>query len=260
LAPGEGIGADIPLSARLPDPWNAMKSTLLKLCILLILLGLISLPARAQLRAIPNERGNLVFVNDPPASATPKPEKNSLKQAVSPQAAIAPAPSAPSVNPHPSPTTPQEIDQIVQTTAEKHRVDPRLVRAVIATESNWNAGAVSRKGAQGLMQLNPQTAQTLGVADAFDPAQNVDGGVRYLGMMLDRYNGDVHKALAAYNAGPGAVDRVGGIPRIPETRNYVQKVTSAYIGGTGLRPRAVAAPIEIYRVVEADGRVVFRNE
>jgi soluble lytic murein transglycosylase-like protein len=148
----------------------------------------------------------------------------------------------------------------VQTTAEKHRVDPRLVRAVIATESNWNAGAVSSKGARGLMQLHPDTAQQLGVADAFDPAQNVDGGVRYLGMMLDRYNGDVHMALAAYNAGPGAVDRSGGIPRITETQNYVQKVTSAYIGGTGLRPRSVAAPIGIYRAVESDGRVVFRNE
>ena len=157
-------------------------------------------------------------------------------------------------------TTPQELDRIVQTTAEKHRVDPRLVRAVIYAESNWNAAAVSRRGAQGLMQLNPDTAQQLGVEDAFDPAQNVDGGVRYLGMMLDRYNGDVHRALAAYNAGPGAVDRSGGIPRITETQNYVQKVTSAYVGGTGLRPRTVDAPMRIYRVVEADGRVVFRNE
>jgi soluble lytic murein transglycosylase-like protein len=159
-------------------------------------------------------------------------------------------------------TTPEELDQLVQKTAEKHRVDPRLVRAVIATESNWNATAVSRKGAQGLMQLIPETAQQLGVADAFDPAQNVDGGVRYLSMMLERYNGDVHMALAAYNAGPGAVDRSGGMPRFQETRNYVQKVTSAYLGGTGLQPRAMAtaARIPIYRAVDADGRVVFRNE
>jgi soluble lytic murein transglycosylase-like protein len=229
-----------------------------KLCLSLMLLGLACLPARAQVRAIPNERGNLVFVNDGPVTAAKIEKAATRSTQVASSAAATTAASNTAASPRP--TTPQEIDQIVQTTAEKHRVDPRLVRAVISTESNWNATAVSRKGAQGLMQLNPDTAQTLGVADAFDPAQNVDGGVRYLGMMLDRYNGDVHKALAAYNAGPGAVDRSGGIPRIPETRNYVQKVTSAYIGGTGLRPRTVAAPMQIYRAVEADGRVVFRNE
>ena len=213
-------------------------------------------PARAQVRTIADERGNLVFVNDGPA--TPAPREKSSSSSTASATAAKPVETASATSTRS--TTPQEIDHIVQTTAEKHRVDPRLVRAVIATESNWNATAVSRKGAQGLMQLNPDTAQQLGVADAFDPAQNVDGGVRYLGMMLDRYNGDVHKALAAYNAGPGAVDRSGGIPRIAETRNYVQKVTSAYVGGTGLQPRTVAAPIRIYRAVEADGRVVFRNE
>jgi soluble lytic murein transglycosylase-like protein len=237
-----------------------MKLTPFNPYILVTLLGLMCLPAHAQLRTVPNERGNLVFVND--VSATPAKTQEPTGKAAQKVAgsAAATAASKPAATASSRPTTPQELDQIVQTTAERHRVDPRLVRAVIATESNWNATAVSTKGAQGLMQLNPDTAQELGVADAFDPAQNVDGGVRYLGMMLDRYNGDVHKALAAYNAGPGAVDRSGGIPRIAETRNYVQKVTSAYIGGTGLRPRTVEAPMQIYRAVEADGRVVFRNE
>jgi soluble lytic murein transglycosylase-like protein len=110
------------------------------------------------------------------------------------------------------------------------------------------------------MQLIPGTAQQLGVADAFDPEQNVDAGVRYLAMLLDRYNGDLNQALAAYNAGPGAVDRSGGVPRYRETQNYVQKVTSAYFGGSGLQPGAMATPIPIYRAVEADGRVVYRNE
>ena len=149
---------------------------------------------------------------------------------------------------------------MVQDASEKHHVDPKLVRAVISAESNWNASAVSRKGALGLMQLVPGTAQRLGVGNAFDPAQNVDAGVRYLGMLLERYNGDLSKALAAYNAGPGIVDRFGGVPNFPETRNYVQKVTSTYFGpgaGTGFQPQA---PRPIYRTVEADGRVVFTNE
>jgi soluble lytic murein transglycosylase-like protein len=246
---------------RLRDRLKAMKLTPLMPCILLTSLGFLCVPAQAQFRTVVNGRGNIVFTND----TSPAPSRTTKTDPTDKVAgAAAPAPKAatgkPTAPPNLRSTTAQELDRIVQRTAEKHHVDPRLVRAVIVTESNWNPGAVSRKGAQGLMQLNPDTAEQLGVDDAFDPAQNVDGGVRYLGMMLDRYNGDVHRALAAYNAGPGAVDRSGGIPRIPETQNYVQKVTSLYIGGAGLRPRTVEAPIQIYRVVEADGRVVFRNE
>ena len=218
-------------------------------------------PARAQLKTVADERGRPVYIYEGPAVGSVTASSAKANPAVtSPASQATPLASGPASTGRR--TTPEELDQLVQKTAEKHRVDPRLVRAVIATESNWNATALSRKGAQGLMQLIPGTAQQLGVADAFDPAQNVDGGVRYLSMMLNRYDGDVHKALAAYNAGPGAVDRSGGVPRIQETRNYVQKVTSAYLGGTGLQPRAIATAtaIPIYRAVEADGRVVFRNE
>jgi soluble lytic murein transglycosylase-like protein len=235
-----------------------MKAKHKTACMSLILLVLVCIPAQAQMISLADERGNPVYVYEgPAASSMTMPAK--ADPAVTAPAAT-PAASAPASTARP--TTPEELDRLVQKTAEKHRVDPRLVRAVIATESNWNATALSRKGAQGLMQLIPTTAQQLGVADAFDPAQNVDGGVRYLSMMLNRYYGDVPKALAAYNAGPGAVDRSGGVPRIQETRNYVQKVTSAYWGGTGLQPRAIATAtaIPIYRAVEADGRVVFRNE
>jgi soluble lytic murein transglycosylase-like protein len=220
---------------------------------LLIVLGLWCIPGRAQIRQSANEHGNLVYVNDLASSPT---RANLISAATSVPKSTSNANSARA-------TTPEELDHIVETTAQKHRVDPRLVRAVIKTESNWNTAAVSSKGAQGLMQLHPFTAQQLGVVNAFDPALNVDGGVRYLGMMLDRYNGDLPRALAAYNAGPGAVDRSGGVPRFAETRNYVQKVTSAYFGGTegtGVKSAAVAKTVPIYRAVEADGRVIFRNE
>ncbi|MGA7796664.1 MAG: lytic transglycosylase domain-containing protein [Candidatus Acidiferrales bacterium] len=155
----------------------------------------------------------------------------------------------------------EKIEQMIREVSARYRVDPALVRAVMQTESNWNSSAVSRKGALGLMQLGPGTAQQLGVNNAFDPKQNLDGGVRYLHMLLERYNGDLDKALAAYNAGPGAVDRAGGIPRYRETRNYVQKVTDSYFRpGSDRLPRAFDERRPIYRAVEADGRVVFTNE
>lgn len=113
-------------------------------------------------------------------------------------------------------------------TARKHGLDPELVLAVVGVESAFRPKAVSPKGAQGLMQLMPGTAADLGVEDAFDPAQNLDGGVRHLGSLLTLYGGDVSRALAAYNAGEGAVARHGGIPPFKETREYVKKVLERY--------------------------------
>jgi soluble lytic murein transglycosylase len=101
------------------------------------------------------------------------------------------------------------------------------VKAVIAAESNFDPAAVSRRGAQGLMQLMPETAAALGVADPLQPLENVRAGTRYLRLMIDRY-GDLERALAAYNAGPTVVDHYGGIPPYPETRDYVQRVLTYY--------------------------------
>jgi soluble lytic murein transglycosylase-like protein len=120
-----------------------------------------------------------------------------------------------------------EYDGLIGLSARQHRVPPALVKAVIAAESCFDPSAVSRKGAQGLMQLMPETARSLGVSDPLRPEQNVDGGVRYLRDMMDRY-GTLSLALAAYNAGPEAVDRHGGVPPYRETRDYVKRVLTYY--------------------------------
>jgi soluble lytic murein transglycosylase-like protein len=119
---------------------------------------------------------------------------------------------------------PEAIRALARKVAKRHGLNADLVFAMIAVESNYEPQAVSPKGARGLMQLMPSTAAHLGVADAFDPEQNVDGGSRYLKQLLDLYGGDTTKALAAYNAGPGAVQRHGGVPPYKETRAYVKRV------------------------------------
>jgi soluble lytic murein transglycosylase-like protein len=118
-----------------------------------------------------------------------------------------------------------EIDSLVSRLGRRHGVDPKLVHAVIRQESNYDWLAISHKGARGLMQLMPGTANRFGVKDIFDPAENVEGGVKYLRHLLDRYDGDSSLALAAYNAGEGAVDRFGGIPPFRETRDYVGSIS-----------------------------------
>lgn len=127
-----------------------------------------------------------------------------------------------------APVPPAQIDALVEQNAATWQVDPALIKAVIANESGFNANATSSVGAQGLMQLMPSTAASLGVRDAYDPAQNVAGGARYLRGLLDRFGGDKRLAIAAYNAGPGAVEKYGGVPPYAETRNYVQNVLASF--------------------------------
>ncbi len=119
-------------------------------------------------------------------------------------------------------------DQYIQRVGRMYDVDPYLIKAVICTESDFDHRAVSKKGAQGLMQLMPDTAADLQVDNPFNPGQNIDGGVRYLRSLLDTFDGNLALSLAAYNAGPGLVKRTGGVPRIPETLDYIRKVLSQY--------------------------------
>jgi soluble lytic murein transglycosylase len=151
---------------------------------------------------------------------------------------------------------------VIRDAAQRHGVDARLVEAIVQTESAGNPTAVSPKGARGLMQLMPERAAELGVRDSFDPVQNVDGGVRHMRDLLQRFGGDVTLALAAYNAGEAAVRTHGGVPPYTETREYVRRVRALYDGATRAIPSAVAlvtAPQRIYRAVAEDGTLTFTN-
>jgi soluble lytic murein transglycosylase-like protein len=151
----------------------------------------------------------------------------------------------------------QAYDELIDTHASAQNVDPNLVRAVIQAESAFNPRALSPKGAMGLMQLMPATAIELGVANAYDPAQNIRGGVAYLKQLLGRYNNDVDLALAAYNAGITAVAKYGGtVPPYRETRNYVSSIRR------NAGAVAPAAPTRLYKITEVvDGqeRVRYSN-
>jgi soluble lytic murein transglycosylase-like protein len=214
-----------------------------------------SSPANAQIASVMDETGRRMFVNsEPPA----------IKAAASkPRATIyMPQQLSFTGQNHPAMNIDRDgVESLVREAAERHNVDPALVRAVIETESHWNPAAVSRKGAVGLMQLIPTTAQRFGVNDAFSPKQNIDAGVHYLKTLLERYNGNLDLALAAYNAGEGSVDRAHGVPSFRETRSYVRKVQDAYFRpGSGRLENAYTRANPIHRQVQTSGRIIFVNE
>jgi hypothetical protein len=180
---------------------------------------------------------------------------------------ITPPPTAPTIGPEeaavpPATTaTPQgPFDDLIRTISARHGVDANLTRAVIEVESNFNRRAVSNMGAQGLMQLIPATADRFGVRDPFDPAQNIDGGVRYLRFLLDMFEGNFDLSMAGYNSGENRVARLGRIPNITETQNYVRKVRASYARFSGIPESVVSvAATRIGQVADAAAATVAPN-
>jgi soluble lytic murein transglycosylase-like protein len=264
-------------------------------------LALTCAPASAQIVSVLDEHGQRVYINTaPPPPRVTATSKNSTAgsnatkgdQSASGLNSGSASSGAPSSSGASNRLSSARLEELVQSTAARHGVDANLVRAVIETESGGNPSAVSRKGAVGLMQLMPTTALELGVKNMYSASENLEAGVRYLHTLIDRYGGDLDKALAAYNAGAGAVDRAGGVPHYRETVDYVKKVTNNYFaadagkptGGlsaphsgilgpatsiatnTTVKPTAPAAakvvvppPNKIYKTTDASGHVVWAN-
>jgi soluble lytic murein transglycosylase-like protein len=234
----------------LPRPMMT-KRAVLCVCAYLGMLAFCGNPANAQIAKVVDDSGRRFFINaEPPV------------QAKSHAAIYMPAEASFTGRGRPAMSIDRDgAEKLVREAAERHQVDPALVRAVIETESNWNSSAISRKGAVGLMQLMPTTAQRFGASEYYNPQQNVDAGVKYLKTLLERYDGNLDLALAAYNAGEGAVDRAHGIPAFRETRSYVQKVQSAYFRpGSGRLSDLWVNPRAIHKNVDPSGRIIFTNE
>ena len=232
------------------------KGVQLTACLMLGSLAFCAKPASAQIAKVADDSGRSFFIN-----ANPQPAKFAAAATKHTNIYL---PSEVSLTGRSRAAMDVDRDgaeKLVREASDRHKVDPALVRAVIETESGWNPKAFSHKGAGGLMQLIPTTAQRYGAYDVFDPQQNIDAGVKYLRTLLERYNGNLDLALAAYNAGEGAVDRAHGVPSFRETRNYVQKVQNAYFRpGSGRMSDTYVSSHAIHRDVSPEGRIIFTND
>jgi hypothetical protein len=212
------------------------------------------IPARADhIVLIVEENGQQVYINVPSSSPSFVRKTGESRHPAAANAALGFSASISRFN----------IERAVSQTAGHYGLDPRLVDAVIRVESHYDPRAVSPKGAMGLMQLIPATAERFGVGNPFDPTQNIRGGVQYLRYLLNLFDGDLPLALAAYNSGEHAVERSQGVPDIPETQSYVRKVTQFY-GKRGQvyahRPAAVPAQAPVYQYLDREGVIHFTND
>ena len=204
----------------------------------LVIVAILSMHSAAAAEIRMEERDGVLYVQD-----------------VKPPQVVAPQPASPPGERVVTKTAPPYRD-LIRAAAARHGLAPELVESVIRVESNFEVRAVSPKGARGLMQLMPATAAKLGVRNVFDGRENIEGGVRHLRHLVDRYGGNLALALAAYNAGAEAVGRYGGIPPYPETQAYVARVLRL-LQRAG--PSASAEARVFHRYEAADGRVVYSN-
>jgi len=225
-----------------------------RIVVVALILSLLPAVLRAQVYAYKNEKGSIVFTNIPSRAdlkliSPPSYSQGDLRVNQLNRLTYAP---------------------LVEDICAQHQVDPELVHAVIQVESDYNPRSLSSRGAIGLMQLMSETAAQYGVSDIWDPRQNIEAGVEHLKYLLELYQNDLPLALSAYNAGENAVDRYGGIPPYPETRNYVRKVTSLYNNGGSLPPPPTTSPMEggedsypphkiIYKYINSQGKVCFSS-
>jgi hypothetical protein len=167
---------------------------------------------------------------------------------------------APTESGPPTPSsTPSAYFDVINSACDRHGVDPALVHAIVKVESDFNPYALSRKGAMGLMQLMPQTALDWNVRNTFNPDENIDGGVKYLRYLIDRYEGNLQLALAAYNAGETAVKRWGTVPPFAETQNYVQRILKLY-KGTGSTATSLSPHYTIFVGYGEDGALMLTDD
>jgi hypothetical protein len=230
------------------------KTTLILACTVLLFSLCQPRCVLADIYQYTDENGVMHFSNV--SVGTAKKYKKIKSAAASKQQATTPSSPAPSPVPSSSSDSPNAYVDIIYSACNRHGVDPALVHAIVKVESDFNPYAMSKKGAMGLMQLMPQTAAEMKVGNSFNPNDNIDGGVKYLRYLIDRYEGNLSLALAAYNSGETAVKKWGTIPPYRETQNYVQRILRIYGGDEKAhRPRYT-----IYMVYGEDGALMLTDD
>ena len=235
-----------------------MNSRVVLICCMTVFFGAQVYAGSADIYKYTDDNGVIHFSNV--SVATGKKFKTVSTLTASRTEVRKPAANAPSVaeatSEYPQQAVESSYSDLIKEACLRHGVDPALVHAVVKVESDFNPFALSKKGAMGLMQLMPQTALNWSVKNTYSPHENIDGGVRYLRYLLDRYEGNLSLALAAYNAGETAVQKWGTIPPFQETQQYVSKILKLYNGtGTSLSPRYT-----IYVGYGDDGALVFTDD